>query len=85
MTGFNDSGKAIRTFLIEVVTGSIVFLVIGAGAVGLGLILQAIEAVKIDPIVMGGLYLAKYGLFAADLVLFARFLYIASSKAWRNL
>lgn len=85
MTDLSDSLKAIKTFFIEVVTGTLVFLVIGAGAVGLGLILQLLRDAQIDPIVLGGLYLAKYGLFAIDLMLFGRFLFLAFSRAWRTL
>jgi hypothetical protein len=73
------------TFFIEVLTGTLIFLVIAAAAVGLNLILHKLEEIKIDLVLIYGLRGAEYLLFGADLLLFLRFLYLTTVHTWKRL
>ncbi len=80
-----DSKKTLVTFLKEVGTGSLIFFIVAAAAVIVGFFLEALKATGTDPVVLAGLYSAKYLLFAGDLILFARFMFITVSKTWKAL
>lgn len=77
-----ESKKILVTFLKEVGTGSLIFFIIAAGAVVIGLFLDALKSSGTDPVILAGLYSAKYLLFASDLILFARFMFITVWKTW---
>ena len=73
-------------FLVEVATGVVIFSLIGAGAVGLNVVVHYLEINKLaDFFILHGLQGAEYALFSVDLILFARFLWRTTSRAWEEL
>lgn len=72
-------------FLVEVLTGTIIFLLIAGGAFALNIVLHRLEAAKIDSFLIYGLRGAEYALFSADLILFARFLFVTVRHTWNQL
>lgn len=83
--GLNKSKNALVMFLKEVGVGSLIFFTIAAAAVGIGIFLDTLRSTGTDPVVLAGLYSAKYLLFFSDLILFARFMFITALKTWKAL
>lgn len=61
-------------FAVHVVVGTLIFIIIGAPAVVLNLVLHELTNLAIDRFVFVGLQIAEYTLFAVDLVLYLVFL-----------
>jgi hypothetical protein len=72
-------------FLLEALTGFLIFVVIGAAAVGLSFLVKCLEAWKVDLLIVWGLRLAEYSLFVTDLILFWRFLWRTARRTWKEL
>jgi len=53
------------------------------GALGLSVVIDALAAAKAKQFIILGLTGAEYALFAADLVLFGRYLWKTSSRTWK--
>lgn len=77
--------KAPWEFLVETLVGSFIFIVIGAGAVGLNYLVHFLEAKEIDEFILFGLTAAEYLLFSVDLILFGRFIWRTACRTWRKL
>lgn len=72
-------------FLLETLAGVAIFLIIGAAAVGLSLIVGYLKSQNVDPLITSGLKVAEYGVFVVDLSLFARFLWVTAKHTWKAL
>lgn len=59
---------------VEMLTGSALFVLIAAPAVGFALLVNWLDARHIDSVVTMGLRLAEYATFVVDLMLYACFL-----------
>jgi len=78
---FQD-GPQLLGLLVDVVTGTIVFVVIALAAVGLSFLVDWLACLGINQWIIIGLRFAEYLLFTVDLVLFTVFVL---RTAWRNL
>lgn len=74
-----------KRFLVETLTGIAIFLIIAGAAVGLSYIVTILEKNGVDMVVVVGLRVAEYSIFAVDLILLGRFLWITGIKTWRSL
>jgi hypothetical protein len=72
-------------FLVEILTGCIIFALITGAAIGMSVAVITLERLQLDRLIIGGLRLAENKLFASDFVLFGRFLRRASCRAWSSL
>jgi hypothetical protein len=72
-------------FLIEIIVGSLLFVIIAIIATSLTLLVRYLETQGIYLPILYGVRGAEYALFFADLMLFARFLWRSSLKTWRAL
>lgn len=72
-----DHYKIIKEQLLHVVFGALIFVVIGAFAVGLDLAAGLLHSIGVSGFTGKALNLAAHSLFVADLVLF--FVYILST------
>jgi hypothetical protein len=77
--------EPIVKFLVEILTGCIIFALITGAAIGLSLAVITLERLQLDRLTIGGLRLAEYSLSVSDFVLFGRFLRRASCRAWSSL
>lgn len=73
-----------KTFLIEALLGISIFLIIGAAAVALSYLVVFLEDHRIDKVIIYGLKSAEYVIFAIDLILFSRFLWLTFCRTWRK-
>lgn len=68
--------KPLVSFLIHVVTGSVIFLAILAAAVGLGFATKWVENnCDVDWVVIAGMRFLKYALYASDFYLLMSFIF----------
>ena len=72
------------TFLIETISGAAIFVFIAGAALGINLLVQYFESKGIDSIMVTGLITAEYMIFAADLIMLARFLFRSVERNWKK-
>ena len=70
--------------MLHVVVGSIVFAVIALPAVGLNLLVRALEPLKLDAFVIIVLTGAEYAIMLVDIVLLLVFICRTAAKAARS-
>lgn len=80
-----DWSRSPKKFFFETITGTAIFCIIAAAAVGLSLVVVFLESKGIDPFILYGLKLAEYSLFTLDLILFFRFLWRTGKRTWGEL
>jgi len=67
---------------VDCVAGTFHFLLIASIAVGLDKLVGHLKGMEIDVFIAYGIKWAAYMLFGADLVLFARFLWLSVKEKW---
>lgn len=77
--------SAPKKFLVETITGISIFLIIGSAAVGLSYIVELLDKNGIDKVIVIGLKITEYSIFAFDLILFGRFLWKTGRRTWGEL
>lgn len=68
-------------FLVQIVVGTLLFVLIAAPAIGLDYLVTWLEALGVDRPILWGLTGCEYLLFGADVFLFAVFIV---RKAWKG-
>jgi len=71
---------ALIEFAVHVITGTLIFVVIAAPAVGLDLLLQWLSTIGVGSFILWGLSFAEKAIFGIDLFLF---LYYLINASWR--
>lgn len=71
----------ILEFLVQVVVGTLLFVLIAAPAIGLGYLVSWLDALGVARPILWGLMGCEYLLFGADVFLFAVFIV---RKAWKG-
>lgn len=64
-----------RKILIEILVGVFVFVIVGSASVGLNVLVRNLEVMGVDAVILYGLVIARYALFASNLASFIRFLW----------
>jgi hypothetical protein len=77
--------KAPCQFLHEVICALLIFGLIAIAAIGIDLAVQLLRQYGTDSVIIYGLKGLEYVIFATDLILFGRFLYVRSRRLWRAL
>jgi len=72
-------------FVVHTVLGSLLFVIVAALAVALNVGVHYLEQFKVSIVIVYGIELAEYGLFAADLYVFGVFLWRTSSRMIRKI
>ncbi|PZN78975.1 MAG: hypothetical protein DM484_11980 [Candidatus Methylumidiphilus alinenensis] len=72
-------------FAVHVFVGTLIFIIIALPAVGLNVSIHYLSKLQVDPVVLLGLSVTEYCLFAADLVLFFVFIFSSVLKAGKKL
>jgi hypothetical protein len=70
---------------VETLCGAAAFLVIAAMAVMISYVVAALEKQPVDLFIIYGLRFGEYLLFGADILMFVRFIYRATLRAWQNM
>ena len=72
-------------FAVHVAVGTLLFVVIACPAVGLAFGICWLQGLEVDPMILLGLKVAAYVLFATDLLLFIVFLVKTGIRFARNI
>ena len=71
-----------RRFLIETLSGIVIFMIIAGAAVLLSFFVEFLMSRGVDLVIVYGLKSAEYMIFVMDLVLFFRFLWVTGKRTW---
>lgn len=72
-------------FLIKVFTGTLMFVIIAIPTVGLNYLTKYLRSMEFSMVIVNGLDVVMYLLFAADIVLFIVFMVRSSYIAFRRM
>ena len=77
--------KAPLVFLIEVIVGSVIFIIVALPAVGLNYLVHWLEGKGVDSIIISGLTALEYTIFTVDIGLCIFFIVKSAIKAGKEL
>ena len=78
-------GTPLYGFLVELFVGTFLFCTIALVAVGMSLLVEALEKWHIDPIIVSGVRAMEFLVFFSDIALFVLFIIRSAVKTGREL